>query len=212
MQDKLEEDSRDAERLKQVLEILGVPLQHVFTVLPAYRALLASFPHDMILLAARAVQARRGDFSDLEPKLLSWRAQKLEDAAAVREHLTRLKGYQPAMFAVFELSGQEGPPGEQDLLRYEKWLEAGHSEELIREAAAQARSSRQKLSYIDKVLSAWKKEGIATAEAARKKAPASGAPGGRKLSAQDYRQREYSEQDYAPDIDWLEIARKESGQ
>ncbi len=210
--DKLEEDSRDAELLKQVLDILGVPGQHTYTVLPAYRALRERFPHDMILLAARAAQARRGDFSDLEPKLLSWQAHELRDGAAVREHLTRLKAFQPAMLTVFELSGQEGRPGEQDLLRYRAWREAGHSEALIREAAAQARSSRQKLSYIDKVLSSWKKEGITTAEAARDKAPAQPASGGKTVSAQQYKQRVYSDQDYASDIDWLEIARKESGQ
>ena len=209
---KLEEDNRDAEQLKQVLEILAVPSQHVFTVLPAYRALLQAFPHDMILLAARAVQARRGDFSDLEPKLLSWRQLGLSDGSQVREHLTQLKAYQPAMFTVFELSGQEGRPGEQDLLRYRAWREAGHGEALIREAASQARSSKQKLSYIDKVLSSWKKEGIMTVEAARAKAPAKGMPGGKKVSAQEYKQREYSDQDLGSDIDWLEIARKESGQ
>ncbi len=212
VQGKLEQDNLDAEQLKQVLEILGVSSQLTFTVLPAYRALRENFPHDMIVLAARAVQARRGSFEDLEPRLLAWQALNLQDGASVREHLTALKAFQPAMFQVFELSGQEGRPGEQDLLRYRAWREAGHSDALIREAAAQARSSRQKLSYIDKVLSSWQKEGITTAEQARSKAPAQAASGGKKVSAQQYKQREYSDQDYASDIDWLEIARKESGQ
>ena len=208
----LETESQDAEQLKQVLDLLGVSSQLVFTVLPAYRALREQFPHEMILLAARAVQARRGAFEDLEPRLLNWQALNLRDAEAVREHLTQLKAYQPAMFAVFELSGQEGRPGEQDLLRYRGWLEAGHSEALIREAAAQARSSRQKLSYMDKVLSSWQKEGIKTVEQARAKAPAPAKSGGKQVSAQQYKQREYTDQEYQSDIDWLEIARKESGQ
>ncbi|MGI6695294.1 MAG: DnaD domain protein [Christensenellales bacterium] len=209
---KLEKDSRDAEQLKQVLEILGVSSQLAFTVLPAYRALRERFPHEMIVLAARAVQARRGAFEDLEPRLTAWQSLGLADDVAVKEHLTALKAFQPAMFQVFELSGQEGRPGEQDLLRYRAWREAGHNDALIREAASQARSSRQKLSYIDKVLSSWKKEGITTVDAARAKAPAQTTQGGKKVSAQQYKQREYSDQDYVSDIDWLEIARKESGQ
>ncbi|MDD4080717.1 MAG: DnaD domain protein [Eubacteriales bacterium] len=209
---KLEEDNRDAEQLKQVLDILGVGSQHTFTVLPAYRALLQDYPHEMIVLASRAVQSRRGAFEDLEPKLMSWKALDLADEKQVREHLTALKAYQPAMFTVFELSGQEGRPGEQDLLRYRAWREAGHSDEVIREAASQARSSKQKLRYIDKVLEAWKKEGVTTAQAARDKAPAASAQSGKKVSAQLYKQRENTEADYASDIDWLEIARKESGQ
>ena len=58
----------------------------------------------------------------------------------------------------------------------------------------------------------WKKEGITTPQAARDKAPWASSQGGKKVSAQLYRQRENTEEDYASDIDWLEIARKESGQ
>ncbi|MDD3571509.1 MAG: DnaD domain protein [Eubacteriales bacterium] len=209
---KLEEDNRDAEHLKQVLDILGVGSQHTFTVLPAYRALREDYSHEMILLAARSVQSRRGAFEDLEPKLMSWKSLNLMDESQVREHLTQLKAFQPAMFAVFELSGQEGRPGEQDLMHYRAWREAGHSDEVIREAASQARSSKRKLSYIGKVLETWKKEGITTPQAARDKAPWASSQGGKKVSAQLYRQRENTEEDYASDIDWLEIARKESGQ
>ena len=210
---KLEEDNRDAEQLKQVLDILGVGSQHTFTVLPAYRVLLENYAHDLILLAARAVQSRRGAFEDLEPKLLSWKEAGLHNESQVREHLVALKAYQPAMFAVFELSGQEGRPGEQDLMRYRAWITAGHSEAMILEAAGLARSSRQKLRYIDRVLAAWQKEGVTTPEAARAKAPAQPAQkGGKQVSAQMYQQRDNTDEDLGSDIDWLEIARKESGQ
>lgn len=208
---RLQKEAEDADLVKQVLAELGKPQVSPYTLLPAYLGLRERYGHEMILLAARSVMARNGLFEDLEPRLMAWDSQGLKDAGQVVAHLRALKQYEPLMHRVFDNAGMEGRPGENDLMRLRGFLEAGHPEELVLEAAAQARSARQKLNYMAKVLANWQAKGIRTVEQARaeeKKAPSGRA---RKLAFQDYDQEQGLIEETYTGPDLLKEAREAHG-
>ena len=208
----LQQEGSDLAQVKQVLQELGRSQISPPTLLPAFLDLRKRYPYPMILLAAKSVQARGGMFEDLEPRLQAWQKQGLQDDKQVVAHLRALKQYEPMMLQVFEACGQEGRAGEADLLRLQGWLGEGHSQELIVEAASQARSARQKMNYIQKVLSNWKKKGITSVQAAREAEPA--APEkkrGRKLAFQDYDQEQGQVEGGFAGPDLLREAREADG-
>ena len=83
-----------------------------------------------------------------------------------------------------DAAGQKGQPTLYDREQLASWLDAGHSEALLLAAAAQARSARVKMPYINKVLERWRAAGITTPEAALASAPA--ATPGKKVGAAIY--------------------------
>jgi DnaD/phage-associated family protein len=206
----LRQENEDAAQAKQVLDILGAKVS-VYTVLPAYLDLRTRFSDAMILLAAKSIRARGGVFEQLEPKLAAWQEQGLADEKNVLSHLKELKAFEPLMLKVFEQAGQDGRPGEHDLMRLKGWLSEGHRQDMILEAADQARSSRQKLPYIQRVLESWKKNGIATPEAAKAESAKTPDSRKRKLHFQDYDQGPETPGMYDTGIDLLKEARELHG-
>ena len=207
----LKQENQDAAQVKQVLSELGKPQVSPYTLLPAFLALRENYSFEMILLAAKSVQVRNGIFEDLEPRLMSWADQGLLNESQVIAHLRALKKFEPLMHKVFELSGQDGRPGETDLLGCREWLASGHSDELILEAARQARSARQKLSYISKVLSNWQKQGIRTIDAARQADTRPAGSRGKKVAFQNYDQDQGSVEKPFVGLDLLKEARDANG-
>ena len=116
------------------------------------------------------------------------------------------------MHAVFEASGREGRIGEVDLMRYRDWLEKGHNDALILEAAAQARSARKKIAYMDKVLLSWQKKGIRTVAEAKAEGQAAPAGRRRKVGFQEYDSPEGKADLPASGPDLLKEARESHGQ
>ncbi len=207
---QLKQEGLEAAEVKQVLMELGRPQISPYALLPVYAGLKENYGADMVLLAARSVAARNGMFEDLEPRLLAWREQGFNSPEQVVNHLRALKEYEPLMRQVFELSGQEGRPGETDLMRLNTWLVNGNNQALILEAAAQARSARQKLSYIEKVLDSWQKAGVKTLEMAKAQASKPQEKPKRKVGFQDYEQGQ-ADSPYVG-IDLLKEAREADGQ
>jgi len=208
---QLAEEGEDAAEVKKVLETLGVFSVSAFSVLPAYLALRERFPAGMILLAAKSVRARNGTFEHLEPKLLSWKEMGLDSESRVLKHLKELKAYEPMMFKVFERLQMDGRPGEPDLLRLKAWLDGGQGEELILEAAEQARGARQKLPYMERVLANWKKDGVDTAAKAKAR-PETAQRKPRKVAFQQYDQGPVGAEENYPGPDLLKEAREMDGQ
>jgi DnaD/phage-associated family protein len=165
----------------------------------------------MILLAAQSVRARGGMFEDLEPKLLTWKQSGFTSEQQVRAHLKELKNHEPLLLLVFEASGQGGRANEGDLIKIRQWLKDGHSEALILEAAAQARSSRIKIPYMAKILDNWKKNGVTTVDAARAQGVPQGGQG-RKVGFQQYDQQTDHGLTPALGVDLLREAREQDGQ
>lgn len=208
---QLTQEEDEAAQVKQVLETLGVFSISAYPLLPAWRALRERFSPGMILLAAKSVRARSGAFENIEPKLLSWEEMGLMDEAQVLAHLKELKAYEPLLFKAFERAGLDARPGEQDLIRCKRWISDGHSGEMILEAAEQARSSRQKMPYMEKVLDSWKKRGVRTLDEA-KQTTDSFPRQARKVGFQDYDQGRDAGQEIPAGPDLLKEAREARGQ
>ena len=205
------EEGQDVEQVKMVLQELG--LQHVspYTLMSAFLLLREAYPVEMIILAAKSVRARNGKFEDVEPQLMTWAKQGLKEDKQVIEHLLALKKYMPKMHEVFEASGMDGRIGETDLMRYQQWREEGHSDEVILEAGKRARSARQKLSYIQRILNDWKKQGVKTLQDVEKASLRPQGGSKKKVAFQEYDQEQGSVDTPYAGLDLLKEARDAHG-
>lgn len=179
------------EELRAVVKALGY-LGSVQAELPQsfYRAWKdAGYPHDAILAAARQL-SRRGinRLEDLDNRLRTLASQGRLSAENIAREDAALRSWSAGFASLLPLWEEDRPVRDAESRRYGRWLQEGHSPELIRAAAEAARFAREKISYMERLLSDWKKEGIVTAEAAAHAsaarraqasaaAPASAAPG-----------------------------------
>lgn len=191
---QLDDEQSELALIKETLDVLGLRISPI-AVRAAYQHLLSQYTHGEILLAAGAVQRKRGRFEDLPVCLAAWRKKGLTDEEKIRAFLDRRDRLLPLARTVLDNAGQEGAPTDADIALVEKWLAAGSSPELIACAALQARSARQKAPYIDKVLDAWRAKGVTTAAEAEKLGTE--AEPARTVIAQRYAQRDYTEDDLA---------------
>lgn len=205
------EEGQDVEQVKQVLKELGLQQVSPYTLLPAYLLLRETYTVEMIILAAKSVRARNGKFEDVEPQLITWTKQGLTEDKQVVAHLRALKQYMPKMHEVFEASGMEGRIGEVDLTRYKQWREDGHSDAVILEAAKRAREARQKLSYIQRILNDWKKQGVKTLADIEKAGLTPQGKPRKKVAFQEYDQEQGSVDTPYAGLDVLKEARDAHG-
>ncbi len=168
-----------AEELKAVLKALGY--------FGSYQAELpqslyrqwkqAGYPYDAILMAARQL-ARRGSnrLEDLDARLKTLASQGRLHVEDMTREEDALRGWGEAFGQLLSLWEEDRPPRESESRRYGRWLREGFSPALIRAAAEAARNARDKLPYMDKLLAAWREQGIRTpqeAQAAQRPAAAS---------------------------------------
>lgn len=190
---QLQNENNLLDATKEVLSALGLRINPV-AVQQAYQSLNTKFSHGMILLAAKTVRQKNGKFEDLHTILSSWQQMGLTDEALAAEHLARREALLPTAKRILDACGQEGSPSERDLAAIGTWLQH-NSADLIELAAAQARNAKQKIPYIDKVLTAWKQKGITTVDKAQAENQAgSAARPSREVGAHRYGQREYTEE------------------
>ena len=206
----LREENEDAAQVRAVLDALGVRASP-YTALPAYVALRERYSPALILLAARAVRAHGGSFEHLEPRLAAWADAGLDTEDKVKRRLQELKAYEAVTLRLYDRMGLREVPGERELSLVRRWKTEGFSEETLMLAADEARGSRRKLAYMEKVLESWKKNGVFTPEAARARqdAPAPAKPG-RKPGFRDYDQGGAPE-DHPAGPDLLKEARERNG-
>ena len=133
---------------------------------------------------------------------------------AVRQYIGKVAEINALLKEVFEACGHNGRPTDADRKLYEKWKGFGYDQELILCAAEQARSAEaNKIGYLDKVLEMWHEAGITDISQARaRKKPEEKKKGGKTVSAQQYGQRQYTEEELlAVSDDLMEEARKRRG-
>ncbi len=191
---QLESEQEKLSMVKEALDILGLRVSPV-AVKAAYEELLKQYPQGEILLAAGAVQRKRGKFEDLPVCLAAWHKKGLDSEEKIRAFLNKRDHLLPLAKTILENAGQEGAATDADIAFVEKWLQ-NSPQALIEYAAVQARSARQKMPYIDKVLAAWRAKGITTPKEAEKLGAEASSPA-RAVNAQQYAQREYTEEELA---------------
>ena len=154
--------------LRDVLRELGASAQPTPETLRRYAAFLeAGFEAATVTAAAVALNAQnRHRFEDLERLLAQWAEKELFRADAAEAYLQRQRGLQAEMIGLLRLAGSDRTPGLADIALFEGW-KTRFSPEMLRLAAERARGKGAAVGAIDKLLSAWEKEGVSTPEQAR---------------------------------------------
>lgn len=191
---------------REILQALGAKISPT-AILPAYQTLRSQYEHALILLAARDVAARQGLFQDVGPRLEAWRSQGLDTADKASRHLQGLRRHDALLGKIALQSGQTGTVSQRDREQVDQWLSQGHTPEMIVAAAEQARGARNKMQYMQKVLDNWLAGGIRTPQDAAASPPKQP---GRKVAAQQYQQRQYTEAELTQQsIDLFKEARRQ---
>ncbi len=208
--------AQEKDELKQVYALfdkLGVRLTPE-AAKRLYGELTVLLPHDVLLMAAEDCARAGGKVDTLQRMAESWKEKGLTNVTAVQEHLQRMLAANRQLFQLFEACGHTGRPTAADRTLYEKWCAQGMSAELMLFAAEQARAAQgSKIAYLDKVLAAWHEAGITDISQAKAQKPAPRkAAGGKMVSAQQYTQRQYSQEELlAVSDDLMQEARNARG-
>lgn len=173
------------------------------TLSVTYTRLCSEYEEGLVLLAARQAHAAGRGLDAVEPYLAALRKHGIATREQALKFIEETNAANHALYAVFDACGQTGRPTAADRALYRKWCGWGFDSELLLLAAERARGAEKKLPYMDKVLEAWHEAGVTSAEQVsvrqteHARSHASGAQAaqqaGRQVSAQQYTQREYTE-------------------
>ena len=159
------------DEVKNVLNALGAghsmpaPQQ-----LEMYKDMLAKgFEAETILLAAaQCAKLNRSNFDELQKKLNRWAEKGLLSAVQVRKHLADVEMLSAKVNRLLEKAGSAESATGGDLNMYARWQES-HSEAMIEYAAECAFGAKYPMSYMNKLLTGWKNDGLTTPEQAKAK-------------------------------------------
>ena len=209
---QLAKEREEKDKAQEVFNRLGVHLTGPAAA-RQYQALLDIQPHEVLLLAADECRRTKHNLEDMQNLLEAWRKKGLNTEDTVRAYMNRRLEMNAVLKEVFEACGHNGRPTETDRRLYEKWQGFGYNQELILCAAEQARNAEaNKMGYLDKVLEMWHEAGITDISQAKARERTGSKPAGKRVSAQQYSQRQYTEEELlAVSDDLIEEARKQRG-
>ena len=172
-----------------------------------YQRMTASHDPDVVLLVAQEAHANQKGLDAVDDMLAGLQRRGVTTYADARAYFDEVHALNRALEPVFAACGLQNAPAPADRTLYKKWQGWGMSEELILLAAEQSRAAERKMPYMDKILTAWHEEGVTSPDQVKtRKKPAAGA---RRVSAQEYAQRDYTEEELESRVtDILEEARK----
>lgn len=192
------DDSDEFQQLKRILQELG---QRNPTPTPQDRERFEAimefgFEYEVVLAAARTGGKR--SMEDLETMLFKWAEQGLFTMEAYEQFRQKRALLDQAVSQVFDRAGIDRRPRQADRTLMEKWL-AEHSMQMILLAAEQSLGTDTPMRYMDVLLARWKKDGIATPEAAEaaRNRPSQPAGPDAPREAGRFMQREYARDEYA---------------
>lgn len=190
---QLTEENKLLEETRAMLDMLGVRVSPV-AVQGVYARWKSQYSSEMILAAAEKVRSRGGRLEDIEAALAAFQKQGLDSVEKLRAARQKYRALLPFARKMLDACGQQGAPTEHDMSQLSIWLKQ-FSPDLIEYAATLARGAKQKMPYIDKILSVWRKEGVTTLAEAKARPQAPGARPAREVAAHRYNQREYTAQE-----------------
>ncbi len=223
---QLTDEKAEGDRVKEMLAACGLKAAAVDEGKRlVYRDMLGYGGHEVVMLAAAAVGKRRSGHSlDAVMELLTaWREKGLTDASGVEAYLKAVAEQNALLKSLFQSAGRESAPRLRDRELLTKWQGTwGFSFPLLQKAAEYAANAKDPITFMDKILSGWHAEGVATLEAAmadHEKHKAAGAAAGsgptgpakpgKTVVEQKYAQRTYDPAEYdGPTAEELEEARK----
>ena len=212
VKEQLQKEAEEKEKALAVFSHLGKNVA-IAAAIRFYREFTALLPYEAVLLAADECRRSHKNVEDLQALITAWHQKGLNTEEAVREYLFKFREANVALGKLFEACGHSGRPTAADRLLYEKWKGFGMNEELLLFAAEQARVAEgSKIGYLDKVLAMWHEAGITDISQAQARKKPDYAPRGKTVSAQQYTQREYTEEELlAVSDDLIQEARNQRG-
>ena len=204
---KKRSDGRSADHVKEALqtekddyalarEALGnlKPSISRSVMVNLYRQWRLTFPHEVLVLAGQECGRAGSGAQDMTTLLDAWEKKGLIEEGAVREYLERFRADGTDLKALFDACALPGRPTQKDRVWLNAWRSKGVSQDLMMFAAEKARGIQgNKLSYIDKVLGTWLEAGVRSPDQVR--AQPAESKGQRQVSAHQYQQRRYTEEE-----------------
>ena len=191
--------SMKAENYREVLKELGKG-EVSQKSLKVYDQMLALYPQDVILIAARECGHSGKDADDTLKLLQAWKEKGLDTRNEVEAYVQAFHDQTSLIRQLKKTWGtDETRIGKTDRSLIQKWEnELGFSRGAIMEAAQYASEAKLPMTYLDRILTEYQSKGITTQEQIRlehdQKKPAAPGIGKRnKVNAQDYEQRDYKE-------------------
>ena len=195
----IQEAREEVERLKKVLKTAGGG--RVDEEKKAwYRGLEAEFGQEMILLAARECRGRPTE--DIGAMLRSWQQKGIMTPEAARAYIREFRAQSETLRSLRDLWGLKGGPGSADRAAVAAWeKELGFSRDAILYAAEDAAGTEKPMAYLNRILRGYAEKGIRTREQMAEerrghregKRAGTGQPPAKRVSAQEYEQRDYSQ-------------------
>ena len=193
--DTIRQTDDERRLVSEMLTALGARIR-LDTAKAIYQELAAVQPHDLIVYAAgECARTGKNTLEDLARLLESWEKRGLRTTEDARKYVQHVRELDAVLYRIYEACSYHGRAGKTDREYLERWQGMGFEEGVLLLAAKQASgASSQKMKYINTVLKNWQQNGVTTLAQAEKQAgrPAA-APAGRRVSAQQYEQREYKE-------------------
>lgn len=218
LRQQLSREEQEKACAREMMQHLGISLDTP-ALLRLYRQCLEMQPHAVILLAAdECVRTReKGRAESLLSLLHAWQSRGMTTEDDVQKYLALVREENLALRELFERSGHEARPTAADRAQYETWKSWGYDRELLLLAAEQSRVAQgSKMAYMAKVLEMWHEAGITDISQARaRKRPDNAGPArsqGKTVTAQQYTQRDYTEEELdTVSADLIEEAKKLRG-
>ena len=196
----VQEAREEADRLKKVLKAAGAGSVDE-EKLSWYRDLHGSFPEEMILLAARECKGR--PLEDVSGMLRSWQRKGILNPPDAKAYIREFRAQSDLIRRLREIWGLPSGQGGMDRALIASWeKELGFSPEIILLAAESATGAEKPMAYLNRILTDYAEKGIRTRkqiEADRqahqeRKGILQVQRTGRTVTAQQYDQRDYSQQ------------------
>lgn len=167
--DRIRKSSRKAEGFREILRELGKGEVSARN-LQMYEQMLELYPQDIVWIAAHECGQNGKDISDILKLLQAWKDKGLEEETEVKNYVNNFHEQTVLIRKLKNLWGtDETRIGKTDRSLILKWEnEFGFSPEAITTAASYAAEAKQPMTYLDKILSDYSKEGIITPEQIQK--------------------------------------------
>lgn len=190
--------------LRELLYVLGRGSVNSSTV-GLYREMREMYPEDVILLAGRECATKGKEIEDVRSLLASWQKRGLSTEKDILDYISRFREQSKLIGELNDMWGLRGRGTAADRTMLDRWEhEYGFDRGLILSAAEYASGKAQPMAYLDALLRNCNEKGIRTREemeADRKahqeknRENAGNGPEnrGRKLNAQQFEQRTYTD-------------------
>ena len=196
------------EQHKAVLDILGSGNMTEENVL-AVAEMEKTYPIGVILIGARECAATHKNVADLKALLEAWRGKGFTTQEEVEAYVKEFKRQNELLKRLRE-KWNAGEPriGETSRKMVNRWeKEWGFDEEMILKAAEYASEAKAPMAYLDSILNSFREKNIRTPEEADKEqikmkssfSAGRESAGNRLVTAQQYTQREYSDEAESPE-------------